>query len=138
VIHGLFMILERVWLLKKLEKLPVIISSTYLIFFILFTWVLFKAETISSAGNYLSNMFNFAVIGDLSMLSLIDLEVIASLVLGLSMAFGIHNKILLFLRTTFRSETYLAWQCTYLLCVLLLCIMYVSIESYNPFIYYRF
>lgn len=138
VIHGVFMILEKIWLLKTLEKVPVIVSRIYLLSFILLTWVLFKANNMTQAWEYLQNMFAFSSIGDLSMLSLLDLEVSISIIAGIILAFGIHIKIFEYLKEKISNQLLFIFQYAYLICLLLLCIINISIESYNPFIYYRF
>ncbi|MBC7389201.1 MAG: MBOAT family protein [Opitutaceae bacterium] len=138
VIHGIFMVIERVWLLKKLEKIPVIFSRVYLLTFILITWILFNAKDIHAAGDYLFKMFDLSSIGNLSLLTLVDTQVKIALIVGVLMSFGLHIKVWNKLKEQLNNTALYAFQSAFYISVLILCIIFVSIESYNPFIYFRF
>lgn len=54
--HGAFLVLERAGLLKLLGRLPAPLRHAYALLVILIGWVLFRAETLSHAVNYLGAM----------------------------------------------------------------------------------
>lgn len=55
--NGLFLVLERVWLGNKLDKLPKFITRSYALIVVLIGWVFFRAENLSQAIDYLQTMF---------------------------------------------------------------------------------
>lgn len=57
VYYGALIIIEKIFLLKKLEKMPVIISHIYTLFIVLIGWTLFAIEDFSTLGNYILGMF---------------------------------------------------------------------------------
>lgn len=54
--HGLFLTLERLGLGAVLARLPRPIGHSYLLVFVLFSWVLFRAEDIDQAGRFYAAM----------------------------------------------------------------------------------
>ncbi len=57
VYFGILLILEKLFLLKFLEKLPKILRHLYALFFILISWVIFAFEDLKKVGEYLTGMF---------------------------------------------------------------------------------
>ena len=55
--HGLFLILERVWLGKKLEKLPGFVGWGYTMIVVFLGWILFRAEDFGLFCSYVKNLF---------------------------------------------------------------------------------
>lgn len=60
VFFAVLLIIEKLFLYKKLEKMPSIFSRIYTIFFILISWVIFDATTLSDIGYRLSTMFGIS------------------------------------------------------------------------------
>jgi len=54
---GGFIILEKIWLGKKLERLPSLLSIFYTFFIVVIGWVLFDTANLSSAGEFYKAMF---------------------------------------------------------------------------------
>mgnify|MGYP003632691901 CR=1 FL=1 len=57
--HGFFLILERLFLGKLLDRAPRVLSHLYTLLVVLFGWVLFRAETLTQALEYMKLMFSF-------------------------------------------------------------------------------
>lgn len=55
--NGLFLILERIFLGDLLNKIPKFLTHAYALLVVLIGWVLFRADNISQAFDYLSVMF---------------------------------------------------------------------------------
>ena len=89
--HGLFLILERVWLGKKLEKLPGIVGWGYTVTAVFFGWILFRAENISLFFTYVRNMF-VAHGGTILLSAYLDSKMIFLIVMGVLFA-GVLQKI---------------------------------------------
>jgi alginate O-acetyltransferase complex protein AlgI len=56
--HGIFLILERIKVLRSLSGAPRPIARIYVMLVVLIGWVLFRAENLSAAWLYLSDMFS--------------------------------------------------------------------------------
>ncbi|MHC1696234.1 MAG: MBOAT family protein [Eubacteriales bacterium] len=63
VYHGLFLILERAFLGRLLDKIPRLVGRLYSILAVLIGWVIFRADTLSDAGYYIGRMFSFTTGG---------------------------------------------------------------------------
>ncbi len=57
--NGLFLIIERLFLGKILDRVPVFISRFYALFIVLIGWVFFRADSLPHAISYLQVMFGF-------------------------------------------------------------------------------
>jgi alginate O-acetyltransferase complex protein AlgI len=56
--HGLFLVLERLFLLKWLGKLPKLVQVAFTFVVVLFGWVFFRVEKLSDAFEYIGAMFH--------------------------------------------------------------------------------
>ena len=57
--HGLFLILERLFLLKLYDKTGKIISTIFTFLIVTVGWVYFRVDDLGYANNIVKNMFNF-------------------------------------------------------------------------------
>ena len=55
---GVILIIEKLFMLKVLEKIPKVFSHIYAILLILIGWVIFAFEDLGNIGTYLATMFN--------------------------------------------------------------------------------
>ena len=55
--YGTFLILERIVLLKYLERIPKIVQWMYCMVIVLIGWVFFRADTLPQAAVYIKSMF---------------------------------------------------------------------------------
>ena len=56
---GVILILEKMFLLKFLEKIPAIFRHIYTIFLVLISWLIFAFEDLGKIGEYFKALFNF-------------------------------------------------------------------------------
>lgn len=54
---GIILIIEKLFMLKVLDKLPKIFGHIYTILLVLVSWVIFAFEDVGQIGTYLSTMF---------------------------------------------------------------------------------
>ncbi len=137
--HGLFLIADRVFLLKvykAIGKVPSIII-TYLI--VLISWVFFRAETLPDAISYLDRMFSFTAIGDGI---IFDSKFYTILIVAIFFAFwggfkGIENwQVRLFgEKQSFRS---IIWMILFSIIFFVISLSAITSSGFNPFIYFRF
>ena len=139
--HGLFLILERVWLGKKLEKLPGIVGWGYTVTAVFFGWILFRAENISLFFTYVRNMF-VAHGGTILLSAYLDSKMIFLIVMGVLFA-GVLQKIYEKVRVHSDGKIPANGMVTVPRMIACLVIFWLRVaalvnNSYNPFIYFRF
>lgn len=137
--HGLFLILERAFLGKIINKLPRFAGRLYTIIIVLFGWVIFRAETLTDAAVYIGNMFNFGNIGFSSATPLTDPLTLVifttAIILSTPLIPYIKEKLLRLKYGSVASDILILGEVAGLL---ILSIVFLTGSDYNPFIYFRF
>lgn len=134
-LHGLFLMLERKY--DFTSKLPVVLNHVYVIIILLFTWVLFRSDSIGRAGDFMAAMLNFSEGTDYSVLFYFSrfsmFILVLSIVLSIPIFKNFEQKVLIQEEKT-RSILYA------ILCLILfaICLSEIAISAYQPFIYFRF
>ncbi|WP_456439084.1 MBOAT family O-acyltransferase [Psychroserpens sp.] len=139
--HGVFIVIERLGFSKILDKLPKLISHFYVLFTITISWVFFRSDTITDAFSFIKAMFTFNIETNVEFLQFyLSKETFVILLLALLFSIPIFKKFSQFI--TYRFKTHLkALTCMRYLCLISIFIvscLYISVDSYNPFIYFRF
>jgi alginate O-acetyltransferase complex protein AlgI len=82
--HGAFLLVERVWLGRRLALMPAVASLGYTLLVVMVGWVFFRAPNLSHAVGYLRSMFAWrhGAPGDLDLRVLLSPEVLAAFVFG--------------------------------------------------------
>lgn len=57
LMFGILLLIEKIFLFKYLEKIPKIFSRIYVIFFILISWIIFDAATLTEAITRITSLF---------------------------------------------------------------------------------
>ena len=137
VLWGLYyyvlLVFEKAIFGKVLEKAPRFVGHVYTLVAVVFGWLLFASDGLSTIGTYLRNMFtapflNGAVLWDLTRnIPFIIILCVASTPLPKRIYYKLREK------AAFR---YAAPVLTLL--ALALCTAYLVDSSYNPFLYFRF
>lgn len=85
VFHGIFQLMERMGLKKFLEKIPTVFSRIYSWLVILIGWVLFRADTLTDALQYIKSMFVSSGVSykQLDILLLINRQVIITIAIAI-------------------------------------------------------
>ncbi len=136
---GVILVLEKLFLLTWLEKIPAFFRHLYALLLILFGWVLFALEDFSQIGSYFGALFGSGGWGNGSSVfllytnaALLLLCAIASTNLPRRIGSGL-NRLL-----AGRPVIWVICKNLFYVTVLLLCIALLVGESYNPFLYFRF
>ena len=137
--HGLFLILERLFLGNLLSKVPKAISHVYTILVVLFGWVLFRAETLTDALNYMDLMFTLNLSGNETILQYIS----PYFMFVLCLAFILSTNVKGYLLNTFFSNNkklsgYRAIKYPFYIFIFIFSLLELAANNYNPFIYFRF
>ena len=143
--HGLFIVLERLWLKDKLEKVWAPVAHFYTLSIVLIGWVFFRADTLELAVFYLGKLVSFTTYAtDQAVITqIISKEVIAAMVMGALLSTPIYGwlkaKIEPKLSTRRGAELVLNYGYNIGLLILFIatCSL-IAVNSYNPFIYFRF
>ena len=132
--YAAFLILEKLWLLKRLEKAPAFVSHLYATVVCFSGWVLFELSDLAACGQYYKTMFGFGSGGAYQASDGFYLKTFALVflvaALGSSTLFSD-----LFHKLPKKAQSVL---CPVLIVLtLVLCTGYLVDATYNPFIYFR-
>lgn len=138
VFYGILLIFEKIFLLKRLEKMPAFVGRIYTGFAVLLGWVLFAFEDMGKGFAFLKVMFGggTAFVNDgamyqlLSYLPLICVCIIASTPLAKRLYKRLSEKA--------REGTLLAFDAAGMLGISAVSAAFLISGSYNPFLYFRF
>lgn len=133
-----FLIMEKTWLLKALQKLPRAVSHIYALLVIYFGWLLFAWEDIHGHRVYLKAM---AGIGSGGLISRESLYLLVSNVgLLFIMVVGCTSLPKRLVTKCMKKDGIATSLCMsiYVAGILLLSIAYLVNGTYNPFLYFRF
>ncbi len=145
IIWGLYffvlLTIERL-LGERLEKIPSLLRHAVTLILVLFSWVLFRSETIIDAVNYILCMIGIKV-GELTVNSslllhdnwlILVLGIIGSTPLIAKLARRLCDQPLM------QEDGNIYWimRMLFVCGMLCLCTIYMANSTYNPFIYFRF
>jgi len=137
--HGLFLILDRLFLKEVLNKLGAIPSIIITFFFTMIGWVIFRLETVDEIKLYLSKLFSIEMKYDVEVILPFYFTLSLAVIFSFLGSFGIGKKVIDFL---FNKENYsnlsFGIMMTGSIVVFVISLGYLSSEGFNPFIYFRF
>jgi alginate O-acetyltransferase complex protein AlgI len=134
--HGFFLAIERLFLLKITAKIGMFFRVLFTFFTVLIGWVLFRAQNVSQALNFMRKMFSFKVTDlyfSTHLLSILGIAIILSFIplfYKTKKEEVLSPPVISFKRTTI----------TVLIIVLcmVLCVGEITSSDFNPFIYFKF
>lgn len=144
--HGAFLVIERAGFSKVIESIWRPLRHIYVILIFIFGWVFFRAETLGQATSYIGTLLGFdqAMEGRITIWFFLGNEDILALAVGCIAATPILPALRnLLLRE--RPEPSLALKQFYsvlsiviLSSIYIACVLRLSADTHNPFIYFRF
>jgi len=132
--YAVFLLVEKSFLLKKLEKFP-IIGHVYTIFVAVCGWVIFQLDSIQEAAVYYKAMFGF---GKAGFISDMDLFYGKSYLIMLIIAVIAATPLLRTIFQRFSPRIKGILTPILVLAVLIVSTAYLVDATYNPFLYFRF
>ncbi len=132
--YALFLILEKLFLLKTLKKVPVL-GHIYTLLVAVFGWVIFQLDSLREAGSYYAAMLG---LGRAGFSSPADLYYARSFLLILLAAVVAATPALRRLYGCLPSRVRSVLTPLLVLLALALCTAYLVDSTYNPFLYFRF
>lgn len=137
--HGLFLILDRIFLVKFLEKAGKIISIPLTFFIVIIGWVIFRIEELNDIPIYLSKLFDFGTFTIPS--SIPGFYIVLPFAIVFSFItiskFGKEAESYIFHRSIYSLKEYYSFT-TVSLILLILSVSSITSSGFNPFIYFRF
>ncbi len=149
LVHGFFLIIERTRFGYILDKLPSFVRSFYTLFIVVMAWVLFRAENLNFAIEYYKVLFSTgsSEFDYFQLIKILNYETIVVFIIAVFGAMGgfmqIKGLLIKLLDITRLSvqKIELLKDLVYV-CFMIFVLLYgtgsLVIDSYNPFIYFRF
>jgi alginate O-acetyltransferase complex protein AlgI len=139
--HGLFLILDRLFLLKILNKIGKIPAVIFTFFIVVIGWVFFRIEKFSDAMAYLSRLFAFDNFDDKIVIEKSFLAVLGIAIFFSFLTLTKWGKQLEI--QTYEMPAVLSTRQSWLvisvgLLLFVLSLSYIAAAGFNPFIYFRF
>ena len=134
--HGFFLAIERLFLLKITAKIGVFFRVLFTFFTVLFGWVLFRAQNVSQALNFVHKMFSFKITDFYFSTHLVAVLIVAALLSFIPLFYKTKNAevinppIISFKRT--------AINVLIIVLCMILCVGEITSSDFNPFIYFKF
>lgn len=137
IYFGIFIMLERAFLLKLLNKIPKLFQHIYLLFIVIIGWVLFSQPDLTSAIDYLKIMFgvgNYPIINNYTefYFSQYIVELIIAIIASVPILKYINSKNLNI------NKVVTIFKPAVLISLYGLTIIYLVNSTFNPFIYFNF
>ena len=140
---GVILILEKLWILKWLDKCPALVGHLYSLILIVLGWVIFALTDFGQMREYLQVMFGGAsafIDGDFKYLAWSRIWVLIACTIGSTpLVKLVCGRIAGTLSGVKNGEVILGvLETVVLLSILALSIAFLVSGSYNPFLYFRF
>lgn len=135
---GIFMTIEKLFLLKWLENKPRFISHIYTLIVVIVSWVLFQFENTAQMTHFISTILGFGthILVDERALYYLSTNTILFIILAICST-PLPIKIVSYVREKFNIISTIVVPLIYLL-LMFLSTAYLVNESYNPFLYFKF
>lgn len=136
--YFVFLVVEKFILLPKMKKWPAMFRHTYTLLVVLFGWVIFASPDLLTAGNYYKAMLGIGV----SFINTSTLFYLSNnFVFLMILCIGVTHLPKRLAGNLCRriSEVHFE-RIAYITCfvILFLCMVRLTADSYNPFLYFRF
>ncbi|MDE3156053.1 MAG: MBOAT family protein [Acidobacteriota bacterium] len=147
--HGLFLVIERLGLARRLARLPRAIAQGYALLVVMVGWVFFRADTFTAAAGFLKAMAGFGAGAPAPydaayfLNHQVVLALAAGLIGSLPLVPALRSRLDRLAAAAGGPAALLAWSDGLVTTVVLLVlfgasVLFVAAGTYNPFIYFRF
>ncbi len=147
--HGFFLVLERLWLGRQLDRLGKFPGHIYTLLVVICGWVIFRCDTIFQAFVFLSAMFGLAPVTHVASDEILYLsrDIRLFLFFGAIFSMPVLPVVKNWLKSLrFKSNLFTPvidistsiFSILVLLLIMILCSMSLAAGTHNPFIYFRF
>ena len=137
--HGLFLILDRIFLAKVLKTIGKIPSIIFTFVVVMIGWVLFRLETMDEISLYLTKLFSFTSSFTFDTIPAFGFIVLLAIIFSFLTVFRVGRQLekLIFFTDNYSIKYHFSFT---ILAIILFMLSLSSITSsnFNPFIYFRF
>ena len=138
LLYGLLLVIEKIGLLKILDKIPSFISRIYVMFVVIIGFVIFSVSGVSQIKECIGGLFGIGVEKIVNKESIYYLLNYASIfIIGILASTPIMKNIILKLKQKYPRAINILEPMTLSL-LLIVCVSYLVDGSFNPFLYFRF
>ena len=140
LMFGIILIIEKLWFNKYLEKLPNILKRIYVLFIVMISFIIFRADNLSEAFKIINGLFGFnkdVFINEITIYNLKNYFVV--ILIAILAATPILKNLIIKLKKN-KKANYLInlLEPFYIVFLLIIETAYLIDNSYNPFLYFRF
>lgn len=137
--HGLFLVLDKMFLIKVMNKIGGFFSTIITFIIVMIGWVLFRSETLDFALQYIKRLFSFTLSNDFYPLPAFSVMIFVALLFAFftSLKFGKKIKDFFFNKNTYSIKQHILLTLMTIV-LLFLSVSFVVSSDFNPFIYFRF
>lgn len=139
LMYFVLLVIEKLTGFYKKDKtvLSKILLSIYTLFFVIMGWVVFRAESLPDAINYMQTMFGF---GASSLADPLFLQCLKQLSVWLVIGILLSTPIVPFLKKKLPQNNLVLdiLYCIFMVAVFIIATSSIVSSSYNPFIYFNF
>jgi alginate O-acetyltransferase complex protein AlgI len=137
--HGLFLVADRIFLLKFYKKIGKVPSIIITYFIVVVSWVFFRAETLPEAMEYLRSMFSFTSTGEgvsfgSKFYSILAIAVFFSFWGGFRSIERWQERLF----AEKQKNTTIALMLMFSIVFFIISLAAITSSGFNPFIYFRF
>ena len=140
--HGLFRLIEMWYTRSRKDyQIPSVLQHLYALIVVAMGWVLFRASDLLSGVKYWGNLLGIGAAGMADSYSLFTLQsTLGIFIIGIIFCFPVAKKIREFVQ---KQSGFYVFAKNFLMPIvyvglLLLCVAYMQIGTYNPFLYNNF
>lgn len=137
--YGIFLILEKFFLKKLIDRLPIYLRHIYTLIIVMFGWILFAITDFNALGSYLKVLFN---IGNVDFVNKAFFYYFKNyfviLALGIIFSLPISTKVKDLIKKIKHPKLISVLIILIYLLLFLVTISYLVSDTYNPFLYFRF
>lgn len=137
--HGLFLVLDKMFLIKVMNKIGGFFSTIITFIIVMIGWVLFRSETLDFALQYIKRLFSFTLSNDFYPLPAFSVMIFVALLFAFftSLKFGKKIKDFFFNKNIYSIKQHILLTLMTIV-LLFLSVSFVVSSDFNPFIYFRF
>jgi len=138
IFHGLFLILDRLFLLQLLKKLFAPVSIILTFFVVVLSWVIFRIEEFSDAMIFYRILFNFQSWQWPDIFGGFWLSLFIAILISFSTYFRCFKKLETYILSPSEKQNSTLLFLGVAITLFIICIIKLCASDFNPFIYFRF
>ena len=133
--HGTFLALEKAGLKRLIDRLPAFVANLYVLLFAIVGWVIFRANTLPQAGQFLKIMFcgnpNAPINSFYKATEFLTYSNLIVFVVAIVFSYPLMPKI-------YAAKRYSKTDCVLIGMLFVVAYVFAITSTFSPFIYFRF